>query len=52
MDDDDDVHDEVGDAESVGIVGPGLRPLEELQHPETNRTIKRGATCLPCYSNM
>lgn len=36
VDDDDDVHDEVGDAECVGVVCPGLRPLEELQHPETN----------------
>lgn len=39
MDDDDDVHDEVGDTESVGVVSPGLRPLEELQHPETNKKI-------------
>lgn len=35
VDDDDDVHDKVGDAECIGVVGSGLSPLEELQHPET-----------------
>lgn len=34
VDDDDDVHDQVGDAKSIGVVCPGLRPLEKLQHPE------------------
>lgn len=36
MDDDDDVHDQVGDAQHVGVVGPGFGPLKELQHPETS----------------
>lgn len=35
MDDDDDVHDQVGDAKRIGVVGSGLGPLEELHHPET-----------------
>lgn len=35
VNDDDDVHDEVGDAECIRVVGSGLSPLEELQHPET-----------------
>lgn len=39
VDDDDDVHDEVGDTESVRVVSPGLRPLEELQHPETDKKV-------------
>ncbi len=39
MDDDDDVHDQVGDTKSIGVVGPGLRPLEELKHSETNKNI-------------
>lgn len=35
VDDDDDVHDQVGDAKRIGVVGSGLGPLEELHHPET-----------------
>lgn len=35
MDDDQDVHDEVGDPKSVWVVGSGLCALEELHHPET-----------------
>lgn len=34
MDDDDDVHDQVGDPEHVRIVRPGFGPLEELHHPD------------------
>lgn len=34
VDDDDDVHDEVGDTKKIGVVCPGLCPLEELHHPE------------------
>lgn len=36
MDDNDDVHNQVGDTKDVGIVSSGLGPLEELHHPETN----------------
>lgn len=35
MDNDDDVHDQIGDAKGIGVVCPGLRPLEELQHSES-----------------
>lgn len=35
VDDDQDVHDQVGDAKSVWVVGSGLCALEELHHPET-----------------
>lgn len=37
MDNDDDVHDQIGDAKGIGVVCPSLRPLEKLQHPETRR---------------
>lgn len=39
MDNDDDVHDQIGDAKGIGVVCPGLRPLEKLQHPETNKHV-------------
>lgn len=32
MDDDEDVHDQVSDAEDVGVVSFGLGPREELHH--------------------
>lgn len=37
MDNDDDVHDQIGDAKGIRVVCPGLCPLEKLQHPETNK---------------
>lgn len=37
MDNDDDVHDQIGYAKGIGVVCPSLRPLEKLQHPETNK---------------
>lgn len=41
VDNDDDVHDQVGDAKGIGVVCPGLCPLEKLQHPETNIMLTR-----------
>lgn len=37
MDNDDDVHDQIGDAKSIGVVCPSLCPLEKLQHPKRNK---------------
>lgn len=47
MDDDDYVHDEVGDTQSVGVVGPCLCSLEELQHPKAKKTILTFCTDVP-----
>lgn len=41
MDDDEDVHDEVGDTQSVGVVCPGFCALEELHHPEIIKGYSR-----------
>lgn len=39
MDDDDDVHDQVGDAEEVGVVGLGLGAGEELHHTRDSEEL-------------
>ena len=40
MDDDEDVHDQVSDAEDVGVIGFGLCPREELQHaPDSQQLV-------------
>lgn len=36
VDDDDDVHDQIGDTKKVRVVGSGFCPLKKLQHPEAH----------------
>lgn len=40
VDNDDDVHDQVGDAKGIGVVCSGLCPLEKLQHSETKHHVR------------
>lgn len=52
MDDDDDVHDQVGDPEHVRIVRPGFGPLEELHHPDAcKHTHRQTHTNRPSIEN-